>query len=171
MGAFGAADDQAPGAGVVPCRCDVGPSGLKRQYWKGFIEMAGEVPIEVPVEEPSRETGKKEPILNKYFKVVIKMKVSDLHLKADRPAIIRMRGDLRPLTGGPLSEEYIRNGIFELLSEDQKQLYRAHGAVDFAHDVGPPGDADRFRVNAFEQRGKMSVAARRVDRSNFERKS
>jgi twitching motility protein PilT len=78
-----------------------------------------------------------------------------------------MKGDLRPLTGGPLSEEYIRNGIFELLSEDQKQLYRDHGAVDFAHDVGPPGDADRFRVNAFEQRGKMSVAARRVDRSNF----
>ena len=44
------------------------------------------------------------------------------------------------------------------------------GAVDFAYDVGPPGDADRFRVNAFQQRGKMSVAARRVSRDikNFD---
>ena len=75
---------------------------------------------------------------------------------------------MRPLTGGPLSDEFIRNGIFELLSEDQKAIYKENGAVDFAHDVGPPGDADRFRVNAFEQRGKMSVAARRVDRSNFQ---
>jgi twitching motility protein PilT len=39
------------------------------------------------------------------------------------------------------------------------------GAIDFAHDVGPPGDADRFRVNAYLQRGKLSVAARRVDRN------
>jgi twitching motility protein PilT len=111
--------------------------------------------------------AKTEPSLNKYFKVVIKMKCSDLHLKAGRPALIRVKGDLRPLTGGPLTDEQIRTGIFELLSEDQKTLYRENGAVDFAHDVGPPGDADRFRVNAFEQRGKMSVAARRVDRSVF----
>ena len=129
--------------------------------------MADEVAaIEIPADKPEK-SDKKEPILNKYFKVVIKMKVSDLHLKADRPAYIRMKGDLRPLTGGPLSDEFIRRGIFELLNEDQKKLYKEMGAVDFAHDVGPPGDADRFRVNAFEQRGKMSVAARRVDRSNF----
>ena len=126
--------------------------------------MADAVPFEVPVEE----AGSHEPSLNKYFKVVIKMKVSDLHLKADRPAMIRMKGDIRPLTGGPLSDEFIRKGIFELLSEDHKRMYKENGAIDFAHDVGPPGDADRFRVNAFEQRGKMSVAARRVDRSNFQ---
>jgi twitching motility protein PilT len=121
----------------------------------------------VAVEVPEDKSTKKGPALDKYFKVVIKMKVSDLHLKAGRPAMIRMKGDIRPLTGGPLSDEFIRNGIFELLSEDQKKIYKENGAVDFAHDVGPPGDADRFRVNAFEQRGKMSVAARRVDRSNF----
>ena len=129
--------------------------------------MADELPVEPPEEIPSEDSKKKEPALNKYFKTVIRMKVSDLHLKADRPAIIRMKGDLRPLTGGPLPDSVIRAGIFELLNEDQKANYKELGAVDFAHDVGPPGDADRFRVNAFQQRGKMSVAARRVDRSNF----
>ena len=129
--------------------------------------MADDVVTVDVSEDRTERSGKKEPILNKYFKTVIKMKVSDLHLKADRPAMIRMKGDIRPLTGGPLNDEFIRQGIFELLSEDQKRLFKENGAVDFAHDVGPPGDADRFRVNAFQQRGKMSVAARRVDRSNF----
>lgn len=134
--------------------------------------MADEVFVDMSAEEPhggeiNKETGRKEPILNKYFKYVVKEKLSDLHLKAGRPAIVRIKGDLRPLNSPPLSDEFIRRGIFELLNEDQKRRFKEMGAIDFAHDVGPQGDADRFRVNAFEQRGKMSVAARRVDRSNF----
>ncbi len=105
-----------------------------------------------------------EPFLNKYFKAVIKMQVSDLHLKAGAPPHVRKKGDLRPMTGGPLTAEQIRDGIFELLSDEQIEQYKQKGAVDFAYDVGPQGDADRFRVNAFQQRGKMSVAARRVSR-------
>ena len=120
---------------------------------------------EPALETPPEEEGKKKgPSLNKYFKAVIKLKVSDLHLKAGLPAIVRMKGDLRPLQGGPLTAEQIRDGIFEVLSEKQKGIYEERGAIDFAYDVGPPGDADRFRVNAFQQRGKMSVAARRVSR-------
>ena len=116
--------------------------------------------------EAAYETPKpNEPALNKYFKACIKMKVSDLHLKAGQPAYVRHKGDLRPMTGGPLSDEFIKAGIMELLNEEQKELYHKMGAIDFAHDVGPPGDADRFRVNAYLQRGKLSVAARRVDRN------
>lgn len=112
---------------------------------------------------PESSNGR-EPSLNKYFKAVIRMKVSDLHLKADCVPCVRQKGDLRPMTGGPLTDAQIRDGIFELLSEKQRNMYNELGAIDFAHDVGPPGDADRFRVNAFQQRGKMSVAARRVTR-------
>jgi twitching motility protein PilT len=128
---------------------------------------------EIPVEavEPVSEDGKRRgPALNKFFKAIIKLKTSDLHLKAGLPAIARVNGDLRPLQGGPLTAEQIREGIFEVLSEKQKAIYEEKGAVDFAYDVGPRGDADRFRVNAFQQRGRMSVAARRVSREirNFE---
>jgi twitching motility protein PilT len=116
--------------------------------------------------EPDDSSGKKKgPALNKYFKAVIKLKVSDLHLKAGRPAMVRTKGDLRPLSGGPLTGEQIRDGIFEILTEKQRAHFEERGAVDFAYDVGPQGDADRFRVNAFQQRGQMSVAARRVDRN------
>ncbi len=119
----------------------------------------------VSAEPRSDRSSGREPFLNKFFKTCIKLKVSDLHLKAGRPPFVRVKGDLRPLDHPPLSDEQIRNGIFELLNEDQKALFKKMGAVDFAHDVGPPGDADRFRVNAFLQRGKMSVAARRVNRN------
>lgn len=117
--------------------------------------------IDTPYERPRDH----EPSLNKYFKACIKMKVSDLHLKADKPPMVRSKGDLRLLTGGPLSDDQIRNGILELLNDDQKALFKKMGAIDFAHDVGVKGDADRFRVNAFLQRGKLSVAARRVSRN------
>lgn len=128
------------------------------------IQGAEESRTEV-IDTPYEAAKPNEPALNKYFKASIKMKVSDLHLKAGRPATVRYKGDLRSLTGGPLSDEFIKAGIMELLSEDQKALYKKMGAIDFAHDVGPPGDADRFRVNAFLQRGMLSVAARRVSRN------
>ncbi len=130
-----------------------------------------ETPVETPLEEEgSRDDKRREPALNKYFKATIRLKVSDLHLKAGLPAMIRMKGDLRPLQGGPLTAEQIRDGIFEILTEKQRTQFEERGAVDFAYDVGTQGDADRFRVNAFQQRGKMSVAARRVSRDirNFE---
>ncbi len=119
---------------------------------------------EPAVEMLAEEEGKKRPALYKYFKTVIALQVSDLHLKAGAPPHVRQKGDLRPMQGGPLTGQQIKDGIFELLSEKQKQIYEERGAIDFAYDVGPQGDADRFRVNAFQQRGQMSVAARRVSR-------
>lgn len=107
----------------------------------------------------------KEPALNRYFKATIKLKVSDLHLKAGKPPTVRMKGDLKPLDAPALTGEQIREGIFELLTEKQKAYYAENGAIDFAYDIGVAGDADRFRVNAFQQRGQMSVAARRVDKN------
>lgn len=123
--------------------------------------MADTVAVEVPAEPKDSS----EPKLNKFFKACIKLKTSDLHLKAEKPPYVRHRGDLRPLDHAPLSDQEIRDGIFELLRPDQRELYQKMGAIDFAHDVGPQGEADRFRVNAFQQRGKMSVAARRVERN------
>lgn len=141
--------------------------------------MADPVTMDVGMEEPAsgepvglEPIGKREPALNKYFKACIKGKFSDLHLKADYPACVRVKGiaggrskgALRPLQGGALQHEFIYNGILELLKPKHRALFEEKGAIDFAHDVGVAGDADRFRVNAFMQRGKVAVAARRVTR-------
>lgn len=116
-------------------------------------------PIDVHVETPKQHRP-----LDKYFKATIDLQVSDLHLKAGRPAMVRMKGALKPLTGPDLTGEEIRDGIFALLTDAQKKYYMENGALDFAYDLGPQGDSDRFRVNAYQQRGNMSVAARRVSK-------
>ena len=48
-----------------------------------------------------------------------------------------------------------------MLSEPQKQFLHVHGAVDLAYELE---GSDRFRINIFRQRGRLSLAARRVPR-------
>ena len=97
--------------------------------------------------------------VDKYFKAAIKMQASDMHLKGDQVPRYRVKGALRPITADPLPEEKVEKIIFEILSPEQKDFFLAHGALDFAYDFGA---ADRFRVNVFRTRGKVSLAARRV---------
>ncbi len=84
---------------------------------------------------------------------------SDLHFKAETPAKFRLKGDIRNIEGRPLSDSDIQAMMAELMDERQTALYRDHGSVDIAYQLE---DGDRFRINVFRQRGKMSVAARRI---------
>jgi len=100
--------------------------------------------------------------INRLFRAACKLKASDVHLKADCPARFRVGGDIKKAHEAPLSNDDIEKMIFEVTTPQQKQYYVEHGALDFAHQV--PG-MDRFRVNVFRQRGKTSVAARRVTKA------
>ena len=42
---------------------------------------------------------KREPEINKFFRVAIKTRASDLHLKAGQPARLRIQDELRSTTG------------------------------------------------------------------------
>ena len=103
----------------------------------------------------------KTPRLEKYFKAVTKAGASDLHMKADNPPSIRLSTKLQSVTGDALSNEQILAMAEELMTPDQAAFFHEHGNVDLAYEVE---GADRFRVNIFRQRGRVSVAARRVTR-------
>lgn len=103
-------------------------------------------------------TGKK-PALDKFFKLVIDALGSDMHMKGDAVTRIRVGGRLRHTTGEAIPEEKLEEMIFEILSPEQQEFFLENGALDFAYDMG---GTDRFRVNIFRQRGKVSLAARRV---------
>ncbi len=100
-----------------------------------------------------------EPEINRYFKAAIKAQASDMHLKVGHPLKLRVNDDIRDTTTDPLTEEMIEKLVFEILSEQQKQFFLENGTLDFAHEVG---QADRFRVNIFRQRSKISLSARRM---------
>lgn len=100
-----------------------------------------------------------EPEINRYFKAAIKSQASDLHLKVGHPLKLRVNDDIKDTTTEALTGETIQKLVFEILSEQQKQFFLENGSLDFAYEVG---QAERFRVNIFRQRSKISLSARRI---------
>ena len=107
------------------------------------------------------EVVKPKPKIDKYFEYMCEVKASDLHLKAGTPPKFRLKGKIRNADGKPLSNERVEALIFEIMNDFQMKRYAEMGSMDIAYQLG---DADRFRINVFRQRGRTSVAARRVPR-------
>lgn len=117
--------------------------------------------VETPVEATPNE-----PEANKLFRMVMKLKGSDLHLKVGLPPALRLAGVLRTMQLPPLSSADMERLMFPLLSPRQKEILENTGGADFAHIITDPnGDETRFRVNLFKQRGRLSLVARRVNTS------
>src|SRR5438876_11498593 len=107
-----------------------------------------------------------EPEANKLFRMVMKYKGSDLHLKVGMPPAMRLAGVLRMMQMPVLSSGDMERLMFPLLTQRQKTILEDTGGIDFAHIIfDPNGDETRFRVNLFRQRGRLSLVARRVNTS------
>src|ERR1700720_3402773 len=95
----------------------------------------------------ARERGdaepKREPEVNKLFRMVMKHEGSDLHLKVGLPPMMRLRGDIRRADMRPLTQEDMERLLLPLLSERQRHILDEEGGVDFSYVVGD--DECRFR--------------------------
>jgi twitching motility protein PilT len=77
---------------------------------------------------------------------------SDLHLKVGSRPLFRVHGHLAPEPDGPV--------LTALLSDDAKLDEFAHEhEVDFSYEIP---DVARYRINAFQQRGVISMACRAI---------
>ena len=117
------------------------------------------------VEAARIETTPGEPEANKLFRMVMKHKGSDLHLKVGLPPAMRLGGVLRQMSMPPLTMADMERLMFPLMSAKQKQILEETGGVDFAHIISDPDLETRFRVNLFRSRGRLSLVARRVNNS------
>jgi twitching motility protein PilT len=120
--------------------------------------------------EPTIEPVAAEPEANKLFRMTMKHKGSDLHLKVGNAPAMRLSGVLRAMQLPPLTASDMERLMFPLLTAKQKVILEEEGGVDFAHIVFDGNAETRFRVNLFRQRGRLSLVARRVSTSipNFE---
>jgi twitching motility protein PilT len=86
---------------------------------------------------------------------------SDLHLKVGAPPLLRVQGVLAPEPGiEPLSAEDTEDAMHALLHDQAKlKEFAEEHEVDFSFEI--EGVA-RFRVNAFRQRGVISMACRAI---------
>ncbi len=92
---------------------------------------------------------------------VIEVDGSDLHLKVPSQPIIRRHGKLTPIPDSDgLRPEDTERTLFHMLTDEMKlESFRAEKEVDFSYSI--PGVA-RFRVNAFVQRGSVSLVCRAI---------
>mgnify|MGYP005838629427 CR=1 FL=1 len=95
----------------------------------------------------------------KFLQACIKFEASDLIMKSEQQPKVRLRGALKAMDTEPVSTEEFWQIAQAILTEEQFEDLHKFGSVDFAYDYD---DHNRFRVNLFQARGRLSVAARLI---------
>src|SRR5919206_2569447 len=90
---------------------------------------------------------------------VIERNASDLHLTAGSPPMLRVHGKLTPLDYPKLTPQVVREVVYSILTNDQRQRLETDWQIDFAYSI--PGKG-RFRVNAYFQRASLGAAFRLI---------
>jgi twitching motility protein PilT len=103
--------------------------------------------------------------LNDLLRRAVDSGASDIHLKLDRPPMVRRDGSVAALEGTePLTDAdldaYLR-AVTEIAPK-RYDLFHESGDLDIAYTSG---DLPRFRVNAFRQRGAVSFALRVIPKT------
>ena len=90
----------------------------------------------------------------------IRRNASDLHIQYGLPPILRVDGALTPIAGIPgLDEKTVHDLIFATLDDEQQKILTKDKEFDYSFAFG---DVARFRVNAFNERGKLAAAFRLI---------
>src|SRR6266496_6300652 len=95
------------------------------------------------------------------LRYVVEREGSDLHVKVASPPMARVHGALRPIEGAePLTEEDTGAALEHILTVDHLlEEFANEGEADFSYEIR---GLSRFRVNAFRQRGHISIACRAI---------
>jgi twitching motility protein PilT len=108
--------------------------------------------------------------LNSLLRRAVELGASDIHLKVGVPPILRRDGGLAPLEECPIVTDRDTEGVVDLIGKrapERLEAFKTSGDLDVAYQEA---DLPRFRVNAFRQRGHISVAFRVIPKNipNFE---
>lgn len=98
--------------------------------------------------------------IHELFDTMNQRKASDLHLKPGAAPTLRIHGQLVPLEDhNPPSAEELEAIFQTMVSDEQLSEFKRNYELDYSYQTD---DHLRFRVNASIQRGKISLAFRRV---------
>ena len=102
--------------------------------------------------------------LESILRAAVERGASDIHLKADKPPVMRYDGVLMDMEGfGPFDSLMLEDVLATVgaLTPRRVAAFQDSGELDTAYQI--PG-LPRFRVNAFRQRGDISFAFRVIPR-------
>lgn len=100
-------------------------------------------------------------LFNSLLQLAVENGASDIHLKSNKPAFLRLHGHLESVDMDPLSAEQILEFIEETVPTQFLDAWRENMQVDYSYDLRIIG-LGRFRVNGYFQRGLPSMAFRYV---------
>ncbi len=99
-------------------------------------------------------------LFKKYINVLAHEGGSDLHFSTGAHPTIRVSGSLTPmLKEDILTPEDTRGFLKTMISPDQEKRFLERQEIDFAYETS---DNQRFRGNAFFQRGAVGIALRLI---------
>jgi len=98
--------------------------------------------------------------LNEILLEALNVNASDVHIKVGLPPIFRVNGALRFLRDiNPFDQNEVSKMALGIMNEWQKDRFIKNKEVDMGYEIYGMG---RFRINIFQQRGKIRLALRIV---------
>ena len=97
--------------------------------------------------------------LAQLLETMIDSGAGDLHLQAGSAPMLRLGGRLQAMNGAVMTDDQIRELMRQMACEDAQVQLDQDRSTDFSFEM--PGRA-RFRVNAFYERGRLSMALRLI---------
>lgn len=96
--------------------------------------------------------------LEDYLRKLDQLGGSDMYLSTGAPATARVNGVMQPI-GQPLPAGMVAQLVDQAISDTHRAEFKAKPELNVAVSINGVG---RFRVNAFKQRGEVSVVARSI---------
>jgi twitching motility protein PilT len=93
------------------------------------------------------------------LQLVVAEGASDLHIRTNVPPVIRVHGILHRVEGPSLKPEDAEELMRSITSEEHIQSTRERGGADFGFAFG---DAARFRVSVFKEKGNFALVLRQI---------
>jgi len=97
--------------------------------------------------------------IDRVLETCIKQGASDIHLVTGRPPVLRLHGSLRSLETKVLDSNDTQSLMKSITPDRNQQELQEEGTTDFGFAYG---DAGRFRVSVFRQRGDLSLVLRLI---------
>src|SRR5476651_1140827 len=98
-------------------------------------------------------------MMNDLLKLAVDSGVSDIIIKSNKPGYVRLAGKLKPVDMDPITCPEANAFVEEHVPKVFRPRWDDEGQVDFAYSFEGVG---RFRVNAFHQRGLVSIVMRHI---------
>lgn len=97
--------------------------------------------------------------MDRLLETVVREAASDLHLTVGRPPVVRLHGHLADLKTKVLDSDDMVALMKSITPESKQAELSEAGGTDFGFSFG---DAARFRVSIFKQRGDIAMVLRRI---------